>query len=120
MGRGAGAYLAAVLRRAAARRREPEGYAGAHAALLRAGNLAVRAARRAHAGLGPRQFAASADHGPGKALSEGNSGARAPHRRADHLSAQRQPHGGIKARSGVIAKPEILAPRAPPAAPPPH
>ena len=52
---------------AAARRRKPEGYAGARAALLRAGDLARRAARTAHAGRRPRQIAARADHGAGEA-----------------------------------------------------
>src|SRR5665647_2738682 len=103
MGRGAGAYLAALLRRAAARRRKPEGHPGAHAALLRAGDPALRAARRAHAGLGPRQFAARADHGAGKAVAEGNPGARARHRRADHLPAQRRLHRGVEARSGGVS-----------------
>ena len=83
MGRGAGPCLAPFLRRAAARRRKPEGYAGAHAALLRPGDPALRAARRTHAGRGARQFAARADHGAGKAFAEGNSGARTRDRRAD-------------------------------------
>src|SRR5665647_800400 len=114
MGRGAGAYLAALLRRAAARRRKPEGHPGAHAALLRAGDPALRAARRAHAGLGPRQFAARADHGAGKAVAEGNPGARARHRRADHLPAQRRLHRGVDARpGGVSAGVEIVSLGAP-------
>ncbi len=100
MGRGAGPCLAALLRRAAARRRKPEGYAGAHAALLRPGDLAVRAARRAHAGRGARQFAARADHGAGKAFAEGNSRARTRHRRAGDLPAQCRRHRCLEARSG--------------------
>jgi broad specificity phosphatase PhoE len=52
MGRGAGADLAPELRRAAARRREPEGHGGACAAVFRAGYSAARAAWRAHADLG--------------------------------------------------------------------
>ena len=44
MGRGAGPHLAPLLRCRAARRRKPEGHAGAHAAVLRHGNSAARAA----------------------------------------------------------------------------
>src|SRR3979411_558228 len=109
MGRGAGPYLAPVLRCAASRGRKPEVYAGAHAALLCAGNPALRAAWRAHAGRGARQFAARADHGIGKALAEGNSRARTRHRRADHLPPECRCHRGLEARSGgVIAKAEII------------
>src|SRR5450631_4103493 len=102
MGRGAGPCLAALLRRAAARRRKPEGYAGAHPALLRSGDPSLRAARRAHAGRSPRQFTARADHGAGKIVAEGNSGARTRHRRADHLPPQRRCHRGVEARSGGV------------------
>src|SRR4051794_7193692 len=103
MGRGPGAGLAPLLRRAAARRREPEGYAGAHAALLRAGDTALRAARRAHPGRGPRQLAARADHGAGKAFAGRHFGARTRHRRADHLPAQRRRYSRIKTRSGGVS-----------------
>ena len=89
MGRGPGADLAPLLRRAAARRRKPEGYAGAHAALFRPGDPALRAARRARAGRSPRQLAARADHGAGEAVAGRHPEARARHRRADHLPAQR-------------------------------
>src|SRR3981081_3945533 len=113
MGRGAGPCLAPVLRRAAARRRKPEGYAGAHAALLRPGDFALRAARRAHAGGGSRQFAARADHGAGKTFAEGNHRARTRHRRTDNLSAECRCHRGVKARSGVIAGLDIVVLDAP-------
>ena len=63
MGRGAGAHLAPLLRRRAARRREPARHRGARAALLHPGNPAARAARRARAGVGARQFAARAGDG---------------------------------------------------------
>src|SRR5712664_249484 len=93
------------LNKAAARRRKPEGHAGAHPALLRSGNIAVRTARRARAGVSARQLAARADHGAGEALAEGNSGAGTRHRRADHLPAQCGCHRRIEARSrGVIRR----------------
>src|SRR5260221_13747171 len=114
MGRGAGADLAALLRRAAARWRKPEGHAGAHATLLRPGDPALRAARRAHAGRSPWQFAARADHGAGKAHARKHPEARTRYRRADHLPAQRRFHRGDEARSGgVIAKADIIALDAP-------
>src|SRR5436190_5351502 len=103
MGRGAGAYLAAIIRRGAARRRKPEGYLGAHAALLRSGDPALRVARRAHVGRRSWQFTARADHGAGKTFARGHSGPRARHWRADHLSAERRCHGGLEARSGGMS-----------------
>src|SRR6266568_7633327 len=102
MGRGPGADLAALLRRAAARRREPEGYAGARAALLRPGNPAARAARRAYAGGRPRQLAARADHGAGEADAGTDPQARTRDRRAGDLPAERGFDGGIEGRSGGI------------------
>ena len=93
MGRGAGAGLAPFLRRAAAGRREPQGHAGARAALLRAGNPAPGAARQAHAGRRPRQFAAGADHGAGTADAGADRQARTRHRRAGDLPAERRLHG---------------------------
>src|SRR5258706_7808034 len=113
MGRGAGACLAALLRRGATRRRKPEGHAGAHAALLRPGDIAVRAARRAHAGGGARQFAARADHGAGETFAEANSRARARDRRAGNLSVECRRHGCLEARSGVSAAVEIISLDAP-------
>ena len=102
VGRGAGAYLAPFLRRPAARRRKPEGHPGPHAAVLRSGNPALRAARRAHTGSGARQFAARADYGAGEAVAGRHPGPRTRDRRADHLPAQRGFHGGIEARSGGV------------------
>src|SRR5258708_21675315 len=114
MGRGAGPRLATILRRAAARRREPEGHAGAHAALLRSGDSAVRIARRAHTGGGPRQFAARADHGPGKTFSGRHFGGGACNRGAGDLPVECRRDGRIKARSGgVSAKAEIISLDAP-------
>ena len=50
---------------------------------------AARAARRARADLGARQFAARADHGAGAPDAGADLEARARHRRADRLPAQR-------------------------------
>src|SRR6059058_2616727 len=113
MGRGASACLAALLRCSAARRRKPEGYAGANAALLRPGDIAVRAARRARAGGGARQFAARADHGLGKTFAEGNSRARTRNRRAGDLPLECRRHRCVEDRPGVIAKAEITSLEAP-------
>src|ERR1700684_3281734 len=114
MGRAAGSCLAPFLRRAAARRRKPEGYAGAYAALFRPGDIAVRIARRAHAGGRARQLAARADHGAGKADPGRHSGARTRHRRAGDLPPQCRRHRGVEARSGgVSAAIEIVALDAP-------
>src|SRR5947209_17395312 len=103
MGRGAGACLAALIRRGPARGRKPEGYLGAHAAVLRSGDTALRVARRAHVGRRSWQFTARADHGLGKTFAGRHSGPRARHRRADHLSAERRCHGGLEARSGGMS-----------------
>src|SRR6478609_1430039 len=114
MGRGPGADLAPLLRRAAAGRREPEGYAGARAALLRPGDTALRAARRAHAGRRPRQLAARADHGAGEAFAEADPRPRTRHRRSRDLPVERRRHGRIEARSGgVIEAAEIVSLEAP-------
>ena len=63
MGRGAGACLAPLLRRAAARRRVAQGHRRARLALLHPHDPAACAARRARAGRRARQFAARAGHG---------------------------------------------------------
>ena len=76
--------------------------AGAHAALLRAGDFAGRLARRAHAGRRPRQFAARADHGAGEAFAGADSEARTRNRRAGDLPAQCGFDGGVEARSGEL------------------
>ncbi len=99
MGRGAGAHLAPLLRHRAAGRREPEGHAGAHAAVLCAGNSPERAARPAHDRRRPRQLAARAGDGAGAAVAGGHSQARDRDRRADHLPAQCRCDGGVEARS---------------------
>jgi len=85
VGRGAGAYLAPLLRHSAARRREPQGHGGARAALLRKGNPAARPQGRARAGHRTWQFAARPRHGARQAQS--GAGHRAQHRdrRADRL-----------------------------------
>src|SRR6516165_8282995 len=104
MGRGAGPDLAPLLRRAAARRRKPEGYAGARTALLRSGDLAWRAARRAHACCRSRQLVARADHGAGKAIAGKHLEARARDRRAHHLSPQRRLDRRLEARSRRVSE----------------
>src|SRR5579859_6813821 len=117
MGRGASTRLASVLRRRAARRREPEGYAGAHPALLRSGDSSLRAARRAHARGGPWQFTARADHGAGEAYPRRHSGARTRNRRSRDLPIERGRHRRNQARSGgVSAQAEIVSLAAPVAA----
>src|ERR1019366_4583359 len=84
------------------------------AALLRAGDPALRAARRAHPGRGAWQFAARADHGAGKAFAGRHSGARIGDRRSHHLPAERGFHGRLEARSGgVSAGAEIISLPAP-------
>ena len=90
MGRGAGAYLAPLLRRGAARRRKPARYGSARAALLPRRDFAARAARRACAGVGARQFAARVGDGARKARQRKHPQARDRHRRADHLPARRR------------------------------
>ena len=50
-----------------------------------------------------RQFAARADHGAGEAVAGTDPQARARHRRADHLPAQRRLHRGLEARSGGVS-----------------
>src|SRR4051794_5964201 len=102
MGRRAGAHLAPLLRCAAARGREPEGHRGARSAVFRAGDSAARAARRARADLGARQFAARADHGAGASHAGADFEARARHRRADCLPAQRGFDRRLAARSGGV------------------
>ena len=103
MGRGAGADLAPLLRRAAARRREPEGYAGAHAALLRQ-EILPRVLR------GERTLVAA--HGNSlraliMVLEKLDAGAdpqaRTRDRRAGDLPAQRRLDRGIEARSGGVS-----------------
>src|ERR1700732_2737841 len=114
MGRGAGPHLAAVVRRGAARRRKPEGHPGAHPALLRPGDPSLRAARSAHAGRSPWQFAARADHGAGEAFARRHSGARIGDRRSRDLPFECGFDGRIEARSGgVSAVAEIVALAAP-------
>src|SRR3954462_13467683 len=110
MGRGAGADLAPLLRRAAARRRKPEGYAGPHAALLRAGDSAAGAERQARAGRRPRQLAARADHGAGKADAGADPEARTRHRRAGDLPAQCGFDGGVEGRSRGVTLMAIAIP----------
>src|ERR1043165_4478736 len=89
-------------------RREPEGHGGARAAVFRAGDPAARAARRAHADFGARQFAARADHGAGASDAGEDFEARARHRRADHLPPQRGFDRRLAARFGGVSKAEIL------------
>src|SRR5580698_1266334 len=104
MGRGAGADLAPLLRRAAAWRRKPQGYAGAHAALLCAGNPAWRAAGPPHAGRRAWQFVARADHGARETVARADPETRARDRRADHLSPQRGFDGRLEAGFGGISR----------------
>src|SRR6195256_5784953 len=74
----------------------------------------MRAARRAHAGGRPRQFAARADHGLGEADAGGDFGARTRDRRAGDLPLECRCYRGLEARSGgVSAKAEIIALDAP-------
>src|ERR1700704_871043 len=74
----------------------------------------MRAARRAHAGGRPRQFAARADHGLGEADAGGDFGARTRNRRAGDLPLECRRHRCLEARSGgVSAKAEIIALDAP-------
>src|SRR2546423_6488655 len=107
MGRGAGAHLAPLLRRAAAGRREFEGYGGARASLLCAGNPAACAARRARADFGAWQLAARANHGAGAVDAGADFKARAWHWRADRLPAQCGLDRRVAARSrGMTVIPE--------------
>ena len=88
VGRGAGAYLAPLLRRSAAGRREPEGHRRARLALLHDRDPAPRAARREGAGRRPRQFAARARHGARPAEPRRDPQAQPGDRRAHGLQAE--------------------------------
>ena len=88
--------------------------ARARFALLRHGNSAARAARRARAGRGARQFAARAGHGARQAHAGEHHQAQSGYRRADDLPAQCRFDGGFEARSGGLTRPLSAIPASQP------
>ena len=88
VGRGAGADLAPLLRRAPAGRRVAQGHGGAHPALLPAGDRADGDGRQDRARRGARQLAARAGDGDRVADARADPQARDRDRPADDLPAQ--------------------------------
>ena len=90
LGRGAGSYLAPVLRCSSSWRREPEGYRRARPPLLREHDPAAGSRREKRARLGAWQFVESAHHAARQTVHRRDPEAQPADRRALCLSPERR------------------------------
>src|SRR5271166_2780237 len=102
MGGGTGPLVAAQLRRAAARRRKPQGHGRARLALLLPEHSSRRAQRKAGSGRGARQFPARPGDGARPPHPEDDSRDGNRHRRAARLSPQSRFDGRLEGDSDRV------------------